>query len=68
MLIGGWRKKKNACFKVRGVIRMKFQKLLEGGGCSSLIVNGAALTRGRRLFEARHLLEEILYLYKRILG
>ena len=47
---------------------MKFQKLLEGGGYSSLIVNGAALTRGRRLFEARHLLEEMLYLYKRILG
>lgn len=47
---------------------MKFQKLLEGGGYSSLIVNGAALTRDQRLFEARHLLEEILYLYKRILG
>ena len=35
--------------------------LLEGGAYSDLTVNGAALTRWRRLAEARCLLEEIQY-------
>ena len=36
--------------------------LLRVGACSDLTVNDVALIRGRRLFEVRHLLEEIRYM------
>ena len=37
--------------------------LLGGGACSNLSVNGAALIRGRRLFEARRLSKEMRLVY-----
>lgn len=61
-------KKEKCLFQSKRSYSHEISKIIRGGGYSSLIVNGAALTRGQRLFQARHLLEEILYLYKRILG
>ena len=37
------------------------QHLLEGGTYSGVNVQGVALIRGRRIFETRHLLEQIRY-------
>ena len=36
--------------------------LLEGGAYFNVDAQGAAVVRGRHLFDAQHLLEEILYM------